>query len=71
MDKVGRVYEIRSDVSEACPLCNQWIGERSASTSERANHLIQEHGCQLLHVGQETDVGSEGPYQVTVYVLGA
>ena len=70
---VEAVYEIRSNIWTACPVCGEGIGSAvdGDDTEERVNHFLQQHPCRLLHVGQETTRDDEGNFwHLTVYVLG-
>jgi hypothetical protein len=57
-----------------CEHCSQMVGSHESSVGELAasiNHYVQEHGYQLLHVGQETTRDENGkPWQFTVAVMG-
>jgi hypothetical protein len=63
-----RVVQISSAIGERCKHCAQQIG--TDRFAESINHYIQEHNYRLLHVGQQTEDGSDGPWQTTVAVLG-
>jgi len=68
IDQMQHVVHISTGISTGCKHCRTPIGgDRFA---EAINHYIQEHRYRLLHVGQQTEDGSEGPYQTTVAVLG-
>jgi hypothetical protein len=65
------VYELRSDVWESCPICHVSVGSLTFDndTPARVNHAQEEHDAKLLHVGQQTVNGADGPWQATVYVM--
>jgi hypothetical protein len=66
--EVQHVVHISSGIGRACEHCHTSVGlDRFA---ESINHYIEEHSYRLLHVGQQTEDGSEGLYQTTVAVLG-
>lgn len=73
MDDIEQVIQVFSDTSVSCALCDKGAGLWSESEdwlAEQVNHLL-EHGCRLLHVGQETSLDLEGrPSQRTTAVLG-
>jgi hypothetical protein len=66
-------YLVRLSTNEygACAECDQWSAGPRYSVTDHANHYVQEHGYQILHVGQETSHDDEGkPWQATVIVVG-
>lgn len=72
MESVTRIQQLFSDVVGACPVCDdlshpnddEWL-------QEQTNHLIQEHGWKVLHVGQESTTDRDGNLcQRTTVVLG-
>lgn len=65
---VQQVVHISTSIGTGCKHCGESIGLEQFAQS--INHYIQAHGYKLLHVGQETEHGSEGPWQSTVAVLG-
>ena len=69
MDPVNRIMQLMSDDMEACQVCGQTdlMGMTSLT-----NHIIEEHGWRVLHVGQDTGtLHSTGElYQRTTVVLG-
>jgi hypothetical protein len=66
--EVQHVVHTSTGIGKACEHCHTSVGlERFA---ESINHYIQEHGYWLLHVGQQTEDGTEGPSQITVAILG-
>jgi hypothetical protein len=74
-EDIEQVFEVASDYSDSCPICREPIGipgaAPDATVAMRANHLLAEHDCTLLHVGQRTVDHGEGPEQATVYVFGS
>jgi hypothetical protein len=56
-----------SILGEPCKHCGPFGAEGFAAL---ITHYIQEHGYRLIHVGQQTEEGSDGPWQATVAVLG-
>lgn len=67
------MYWISTNGSIRCPLCdfNPPYGPLStAAFAPMATHIMEEHGLPCLHVGQETEQGSDGPVHATVAVFG-
>lgn len=56
-------------IGERCKRCANPI-EGDGSFVALINHYITQHGYKLLHVGQQTEEGTDGPWQTTVAVLG-
>jgi hypothetical protein len=67
---IKHVVHISTGIVAGCKHCRTPIGGGD-QFAESVNHYIQEHQYRLLHVGQQTEDGSEGPWQTTVAVLGA
>lgn len=69
-----RIEQLYSDVSTRCPACDdmQVTGDWDDRLAESSNHIISEHGWELLHVGQQTGTsGDTGePIQRTTVILG-
>ncbi len=73
MENISRIHSVRTGTAEPCPLCSQgfWTGDDSGKwLDQQTNHMLEAHGCRLLHVGQETSEGADGLWQLTVAVLG-
>ena len=67
MNKIEFVATLNSSIHRACDECDRF----NKSPADDVNHYIQEHGYQLLYIGQETDHSSTGElWHSTVYVLG-
>ncbi len=70
------VIQVFSGAWSPCPLCSETGGagygpvSDEADVATRVNHLLSEHDCELLHVGQQTQDGADGPWQLTTAVLG-
>lgn len=65
------VVYVSSNISHHCEYCDrrEFIGGENFTDS--INHYIQNHGFELIHVGQESVMGSDGKqYQTTVAILG-
>jgi hypothetical protein len=69
-----RIYSVRTGIGKPCPVCGRgvWSGDDPGDwLDQQVNHLLEEHGWRLLHVGQETTDDRDGnPWQHTVAVLG-
>ena len=71
--------ESLSDIQQVVQLSSSSIGVpckhcgpiRSNGFASEIDHYIQKHGYRLLHVGQQTEEGTDGPWQTTVAVLGS
>lgn len=76
MEQVRRTKQLFSDVFgpcpvEGCPGVDTDSFYNDDHLTADANHLIQAHGWQLLHVGQDTTTDADGnPWQRTTMVLG-
>ena len=70
---VKEIFEISSNVWKNCP-CGKMPGRANLSDmdiTDQVNHMLQQHGYELLHVGQKTVEDSSGkPWQTTSAVLG-
>lgn len=71
--KTKHVFEVESSVWRQCPVCSNMprgnIGGHDFE--EQVNHLVQQHGYTILHVGQKTTRDDHGnPWQTTVAILG-
>ncbi|MGN6150382.1 MAG: hypothetical protein ACTHOH_00030 [Lysobacteraceae bacterium] len=65
------IITVNTTVETGCPFCGEWTGGE-LKFDESVQHLIQKHGCTLLHVGsQTTRDGNGGPWHSTVAVLGS
>jgi hypothetical protein len=55
-----------------CPICHYTTyGGSSAAFNDVCNHLLTEHKLPCLHVGQETDMDSDGKlHQSTAAIFG-
>jgi hypothetical protein len=65
------IVYLKTGIGERCPIagCNFLLGGEKFQQS--CNHLLQEHGLNCLHVGQETNRDSNGElWQHTVAVFG-
>ena len=69
---VKEIFEISSNVWKNCPCGKMPRGDlHNMDITDQVNHMLQQHGYELLHVGQKTVEDSNGkPWQVTVAVLG-
>jgi hypothetical protein len=63
------VVHFTTSVSHACPEgCNRLVGGEDFADS--VNHLVQQHGYKVRHIGQETHQGDDGgPWHTTAAVL--
>ena len=65
----AEIVTVKSDSETYCKLCS--IASFHKSDFEGAlNHLLTNHGYRIIHVGQETDRGLDGPIHRTIAVLG-
>jgi hypothetical protein len=68
---VTHVVRLSSSIGQHCQLCSAAIGYDEKGLATEINHYITEHGCRLLHIGQETSRDDKGsPWQSTVAFLG-
>ena len=70
IENAESVVHISTNLSGTCEHCSKSIGGSLTDIGESINHYIQEHGYQLLHVGQETDQYAGELWHHTVAVLG-
>lgn len=69
MQDTKTIVHVSTNISRGCPECGHGIGGDKFEDS--VNHLIQQHGYKLLHVGAERDDDQEGKtIHHTVAVLG-
>jgi hypothetical protein len=70
MQDTKKIVHVRTNITRGCPECGgASIGGDDFEKS--VNHLIQDHGYKLLHVGSERDDDQEGKsIHHTVAVLG-
>ncbi len=69
LDAVKEIKVVSTNIYSGCPFgCN--IPYNGESFESNVNHYLQEHGYNLIHIGQETSTDAEGkPYHSTVAVL--
>jgi hypothetical protein len=64
------VIYLSTNTSKSCEYCSKW-GD-SDQLDDMVNHYIQQHGCELLHVGNETTHDLDGkPWHSTVAMLAS
>lgn len=74
--EVGQIIQVFSSTMSGCPLCHERHPNDAKRyddgyLEERVNHLLADHGCLLLHVGQQSDTDGDGnPWQITTAVVG-
>jgi hypothetical protein len=68
VSEIQHIVQISSNIETGCEHCYHAIGGNVFANS--VNHYIKEHGYTLLHMGQQTEHGSEGLSHSTVAVLG-
>jgi hypothetical protein len=69
---IRHVIYLSTNSSARCEFCEEAFGFMSLEVAKGINHLLQNHGCRLLHVGTETSHDDEGkPWHSTVAILGA
>jgi hypothetical protein len=63
------VVHFSTNVSRGCPEgCDKLLGGEDFASG--VNHLVQQHGYKIRHIGQETYRGDEGtPFHCTPAVL--
>ncbi|MGU0648895.1 hypothetical protein ACSES4_07885 [Pseudomonas aeruginosa] len=65
---VKYTYKLSTDELSGCPYCEQRFG---TALDGDINHLLQNHGGGLLHVGSESlNTESEPPYYAQVALVG-
>ena len=66
------IFEVSSNIWKNCPCGKMPRGNITEhEIADQVNHMLQQHGFELLHVGQRTVEDSKGnPWQTTVAVLG-
>jgi hypothetical protein len=71
MDDVEEIVVVSTNISQPCKFgCTLLYGGDDFQSN--VNHYLKEHDYKLLHVGQESEVDSEGmSYHTTVAVLAA
>lgn len=62
------IFRVSSAESSSCALCSESIDGPTWFT-RAVNHYIQDHGCKLVHVGQESTGYVEDKYETTVAIL--
>lgn len=68
LSDVKHTIKLSSDQSSGCAFCSQNLG---TEIDWDINHLIQNHGGKLLHVGSESlNTAGEAPYLATVALIG-
>jgi hypothetical protein len=67
---VERVIQINTNSGRSCPVCRAvTIGGDEFELG--INHLLQEHGGRLLHVGTQSEGGDDGkPWHFPCAVVG-
>lgn len=69
--KVKAVARVSLNEGSKCAFCSHWI-DGSKDFAAGVNHYLQNHGCTVLHVGQEDVPADDGrPWATTVALLGA
>lgn len=64
------VVKLSSDISSGCKYCSEFEAFNKG-IDEVANHYIDKHGFDLLHIGQESSNDNDGkPWQSTIIMLG-
>lgn len=64
------IVTVSTTVEQSCPFCGEWMGGEM-KFDESVRHLIEAHGCTLLHVGTQTTPDQKGgPWHSTVAVVG-
>ena len=64
-----QIIHVSTNIGRGCPECGAPLGVDNFESG--VNHLIQQHGYKLLHVGAERDDDNEGKtIHHTVAVLG-
>ena len=67
--EIDRIVHVGTTLTKLCPLCSrQRIG--GDRFEEGVNHLLTDHGCVILHAGQETVTEANKPWQATIVVIG-
>jgi len=67
--EIDRIVHVGTTLTKLCPLCSrQRIG--GDRFEEGVNHLLTDHGCVILHAGQETVTEANKPRQATIVVVG-
>lgn len=70
-NKTTAVARVSSNELSGCSFCSHSI-DGTMNFAAAVNHYLTEHGCTLLHVGQEDVPGDDGkPWATTVAVLAA
>ncbi len=72
MQETKQIIRVSTNISRGCPEChNAGLVGGHDNFESGVNHLIQQHGYRLLHVGSEWDNDREGKtVHHTVAVLG-
>lgn len=66
---VKHTVQLITHTSTGCPFCATF--QDGEKIDENINHLLQEHGGQLLHVGTETSKNYEGEtHHATLALIG-
>jgi len=69
MKAIKSIVHVSTNGGGMCPACSTILQPRD-DFDGAVNHLLQQHGYKMEHVGQETSWDSEGrPWQSTVAVL--
>lgn len=70
-----QITHVSSKVRRACPFCDESISDQGDDLEgfvREVNHLLDAHEFNLMHVGQETEWGSDGnSWESTVAILGS
>jgi hypothetical protein len=63
---ISKVVRVASHHREPCPDCNELVGD----FEDLCNHLMKNHGMQLLHIGQEGSSDGTRAFFETVAFFG-
>jgi len=70
MKPIKSIFHLSSNISRSCPEEGCGFAIANDALDDAVNHMIEVHGYQVEHIGQETSTGGDGrPYHSTVAVV--
>jgi hypothetical protein len=72
VEATRRIEQLFSDAGGPCPECGQWdLSRGDPDLAAVTNHMIEDHGWELLHIGQQSTTNYRGELlQQTTVILG-
>jgi hypothetical protein len=65
------VFSLKTNTVGQCVFCEEDFGPLESNLAGAINHYVQEHDCELLHIGTETSLEEDKFFHVSVAFLEA